>query len=88
MRIQKKEKQLKEVDIITEDYSECDKCGEKIRTNCYDAFDCEITIQTGDVYPESRDILERTVDLCKKCSEDLFVLLENNGYRINERQID
>ena len=84
MRIRTTEKQLKEVEVTKESYIECDKCMSKIRTGAYDAFNCEVIVTTGEAYPESIDTLERSVDLCQNCAEDMIKLLSENGYRINE----
>lgn len=88
MEIKKTEKQLKEVEIAIERYTECDKCKSRIRTNSYNAFDCTLNITTGEAYPEYSSICERTVDLCESCSEGLVDLLIENGYRINSREIE
>ena len=42
MRVRTTEKQFKEVEVTKESYIECDKCMSKIRTGCYDAFNCEV----------------------------------------------
>lgn len=84
MKIRITEKQLKEVEVTKESYIECDKCKSKIRTGCYDAFNCEVIVTTGYSFPNSNDTIERSVDLCQTCAEDMIKLLSENGYRINE----
>lgn len=84
MRITTTEKQLKEVEVTKESYIECDKCMSKIRTGCYDAFNCEVIVTKGYSFPDSNDTVERSVDLCQTCAENMIKLLTENGYRINE----
>lgn len=86
MRIRKKEKQFKEVEITLEDYNECDKCKTRIYREPFSAFNCEVILTNGDSYPEYYDATHRTVDLCKSCAEDLMKLLETNGYRVNTQE--
>ena len=88
MYVKKTEKQIKEVDVVTESYSLCDKCNEKIRTGSYDAFEFELEYKTGSSYPEGGSGEKKEMELCDKCADDCIRLLKDNGYRINESQWD
>ena len=88
MRIVRKEKQIKEVDVILKDYTVCDRCGNKIETTLYECFDFDFEIRIGEKYPEGGhgNLLE--MDLCQNCVPELKQLLLDNGYRINESEWD
>lgn len=88
MRIRTTEQQFKEVEVVKENYLECDKCRNKIKTKPFDGFSCELSVVTGDVYPEGNYTEEKTLDLCQECSDDLLILLQSSGYRINTIEND
>tara|TARA_R110000765_G_scaffold327923_1_gene418957 strand:+ start:458 stop:727 length:270 start_codon:yes stop_codon:yes gene_type:complete len=88
MYVKKTEKQIKEVEVITESYSLCDRCNEKIQTGSYDAFEFELEYKTGDSYPEGGSGEKKEMELCDKCADDCIQLLKDNGYRINESEWD
>jgi len=87
MEVRITEKQVREIEVTKESYTLCDKCDSRIIKRIYDAFDCEICITTGECYPEGNNIMVSNVDLCQKCSDDLVILLKNNGYRINTKEV-
>jgi hypothetical protein len=82
MRVIKKEKQVKEIDVTVEIYTLCDKCNEKIKTGLFDVFECEFVHKTGKRYPEGGSGEEQKVELCQKCAVELVELLKENGYKI------
>lgn len=87
MRIIKKEKQLKEVEV--ENYLVCDKCGNRIqKRSSFDAFECEFSYRTGDIYPEGGDVEEFKLDLCRECGDEAIKLLKDFGFGIQEYRHD
>lgn len=88
MKIEIKEKQLKEVEVIVERVNLCDKCNEKIEEKPYDAFEFEFVHKTGQSYPEGGSGDKQEMELCAKCAVDCVQLLKNNGYRITESEWD
>ena len=86
MEVRETEKITREESVLIETL--CDKCNEPIHTTCYNAFDFEFEIKTGESYPEggSGDKLE--MDLCQSCALELTEFLKLNGYRINESEWD
>lgn len=88
MEVIKKEKQMKEVDVVVENYIECDKCHCKITTGCYDVFESNFTYKTGDSYPEGGSGDEHTMDFCKKCGIEAMELLKSNGFKVNSKEWD
>lgn len=86
MKVVKKEKQVKEIEVTLESYILCDKCNKKIETNVYDAFKCEFIHQTGDSYPEGGDGEKQEMELCQRCAEKLVILLRENGYRVTDSE--
>ena len=81
MRVVRKEKQMKEVEMTLEDYNLCDKCHCKIEADdMYDAFKCEFLHKTGNNYPEGGDGKKQEMELCKKCAIKLVSLLREKGY--------
>jgi hypothetical protein len=89
MEIIKKHKEKMLVDVIDEQYEECDKCGKKIELdNMYDAYDTTIERKGGAIYPEAGYIYVEYVDLCKKCSRELFNFLRAKGYRVQKETRD
>ncbi len=89
MRVVKKEKQLKEVDVILEDYNLCDMCNEKIETeDCYDAFECNFIHKTGSMFPEGGFGQKQEMELCQKCAVELVKLIRENGYRVTNSDWD
>ena len=88
MEVVKKEKQVKEVEIIVERYTLCDKCNRRIETSTYDAFECEFTHKTGKSYPEGGSGDIQSMQLCQKCAVECVELLQTNGYRIIDTEWD
>ena len=89
MRVIKKEKRMKEVDVTIEDYNLCDKCNEKIeKEDSYDAFECEFIHKTGSSYPEGGSGEKQEMELCQKCAVELVALLRTNGYRVTDSEWD
>lgn len=84
MNIVRREKQLKEIDVIVEDYNICDKCDKRIKKDSsWDVFNCEFVHKTGEVYPEGGSGEEQTMELCQDCAKEFITLLHTNGYRVN-----
>lgn len=83
MEVFKKELQIKEVEVVVENYTLCDKCNEKLKYGSYDAFSCELTYKTGESFPEGGYGGLQEMQLCEKCAVDFIELLKDNGYRIN-----
>ena len=88
MRVKKTKKQIKEVEVIIEDYRLCDKCNEKIQNKSYSAFKFELSCKTGESFPDGGSGEEKKMELCDKCADDCLKLLKSNGYRINESEWD
>lgn len=88
MNIYITKKVVKEVDVVMEDYTQCDKCGDKIEVDEYDVFECHLVHKSGERYPEGGNGEENTMDLCQKCTTDLMVLLYENGYNVNKGEWD
>ena len=88
MNVIKTEKQIKEVDVVIEDYDVCDKCNCLIEKEDFDLFKCSIIYKTGYCYREGGYIEEKEVQLCKKCADDLFEFLKSNNYRIVKSERD
>lgn len=88
MQVIKKEKQMKEVDVTIESYTLCDKCNERIKTDSYDAFECEFIHKTGSSYPGGGSGEKQEMELCQKCAVELVDLLRANGYRVTDSEWD
>ena len=89
MRVVKKEKRMKEVEVILEDFNLCDKCNCKIeKEDSYDSFECEFTHKTGSSYPEGGSGEKQEMELCQKCAVECVELLRANGYRITDSEWD
>ena len=88
MEVVIKEKQVKEVDVVTESYTLCDKCNEKIKIIDYDAFEFDFVHKTGRAYPEGGSGGKQQMDLCQKCAVELVAFLRVNGYRISSSEWD
>ncbi len=88
MKVIKKEKQLKEVDVTIEEYTACDKCNEKIETKRFDVFKCQFIHKTGEIYPEGGSGELEAMDLCQTCACILIDLLRENGYKVNSSDWD
>lgn len=88
MRVRQVEKQTKEVEIVIESYTLCDKCNEKIEDRIYDAFEFEFTHTTGHSYPEGGYGEKQEMDLCKGCAAELVNFLRLSGYRISDSKWD
>jgi len=85
MRIIKKAKQMKEVEVTIENYCLCDKCNGKIeKENSYDVFECDFIHRTGSSFPEGGSGEKQEMDLCQKCAVELVALLRENGYRVSD----
>jgi hypothetical protein len=69
--------------------STCDKCGLKIRTSFYDAYDEDwFSINKGHKYPEGGHFIEYNMELCETCSHELMNILKLNGFNIREEDVD
>jgi hypothetical protein len=88
MQVIKREKQMKEVDVIIESYTICDKCNEKIKKGCYDAFECKFIHKTGSSNLEGGIGEKQEMELCQKCAVELVALLRTNGYRVTDSEWD
>ena len=88
MEVKKTEKQIKEVDVVTEHYHLCDKCNEIITCGSYNAFKFEFRHRTGDSYPEGGSGEEDSLDLCQDCAESFIQMLKDNGYRVTTKEWD
>lgn len=88
MQVLKKELRTQEVEVVVESYSLCDKCNEKIKTDNYDAFECEFSHKTGSSYPDGGSGNLQELELCQKCAVELVELLRQNGYRVNDSEWD
>ena len=88
MEVIKKHKEMREVDVIDERYTKCDKCGKKINTDPYDAFECKFIRETGSNYPESGSGEKEMLDLCQDCSIKIVDLLKVNGYKVHLKEWD
>ena len=89
MQVIRKEKQIKEVEVIIEKYNLCDKCNEEIeREDSYDAFICEFIHKTGMSYQEGGGGEKQEMELCQKCAVELVALLRQNGYRVTDSEWD
>lgn len=87
MNIIKTEKQIKEVDVVIENYNICDKCNNKIeKQDMFDSFKCEFIHETGESYPEGGSGEKQKMELCKKCVPELIQLLRDNGYRVTDSE--
>ena len=88
MKVVKKEKQMKEVEVTIESYTLCDKCNEKIKTGSYDSFKCEFTHKTGSSCPEGGSGELQELQLCQKCAVECVKLIRENGYRVTDSEWD
>lgn len=86
MEIHNKRLVTKQVEETVERYRVCDKCGKRIKTALFDAFDFDFELKIGEIYPEAGDGQKYTLDLCKMCSFELIKLLEREGYEIQENE--
>lgn len=86
MKIEKTEKRL--VEVIVEKYTLCDKCGEKVSKDNFDAFNFNLEYHTGENYPEGGSGEKTTLDLCIECAPKLIELLNNNGFKTNAKDWD
>jgi hypothetical protein len=86
MQIIKKEQRL--IDVVVENYTICDKCGNHIKTTIYDAFTFELEYKTGNSYPEGGNGEKHTLDLCQICAPIAITLLEKNGFKVQHSEWD
>lgn len=86
MYVKKIEKQIKEVDVVVENYSLCDKCNVRIGSIGFDVSEFDLTYKTGISYPEFGHGKKKEMELCGKCADDCIKLLKEKGYRINESE--
>ena len=86
MKVVKKEKKVKEVEVTVESYTLCDKCNERIKTGSYDYFECGFTYKTGSSYPEGGSGELQSMQLCPKCADECVELLRANGYRVTDSE--
>ena len=87
MKVTNTKKVIKEVEVVTEKYTICDKCGKRIEEDIFDAFECNFTYVVGSCYPEGSCGEEKSMDICQECADDLVELLIDNGYNINTSDI-
>lgn len=66
----------------------CDKCGEEIKTDYYDAFDFDFKLKTGFSYPEGGSGEKIILDLCKECAKMLVSFLQDNGFKTRTEDWD
>lgn len=79
----------KEVEEVVSWYTQCDRCGETVTTDdMYDAFEFDLLINKGVIYPNGANYNKTTLDLCKSCTEDFKKLLTDNGYKLQVKEID
>ena len=88
MRVRKTEKQLKEVDVVIENYTTCDKCNAVVKNNYSDAFDFDFRLKTGYQYYNSGGGECTEIDLCEPCSEQLVQLMNENGFKTRTEEWD
>jgi len=82
MRVETKQKQIKEVEVIIESLELCDKCNSTIKGDQYNAFKCNLTHTTGDIFPDGGSGEKQIMDICQDCAGELIILLRNSGYRV------
>ncbi len=87
MEVKKTRKVIKEVETI-EFYYTCDKCGEKITSGSFDAFEFDFELKEGSCYPEGGSGKKQLLDLCKTCAWDAVNLLKENGFKVREEDWD
>lgn len=88
MRVIKKETQIKEVEVVIEDYNTCDCCNKVIEHDAFDAFECSFTYRTGSRFPEGGSGEQWEMELCKKCAADLTEILVSLKYRVTHSEWD
>jgi len=88
MEIRKTKLVTKEVEETVECYDVCDKCGIRINTVLYDAFDFDFELKTGTSYPEGGSGDKWMLDLCEDCAKAAIELLKANGYKVREEEWD
>ncbi len=86
MEIVKKE--VKTLEVVTERYYLCDKCGNRIEKDTYDAFEFELEYTTGTSYPEGADGDKWSLELCSECAPKAIKLLEENGYKVQHTEFN
>jgi len=84
MEVKKTKKELKEVEVIVENYYTCDKCGVKIEDKYGDAFEFDFELKEGCSYPDGGGGEKQLLDLCKDCAWDAVNLLKENGFKVRE----
>jgi hypothetical protein len=88
MEIRKTKKIVKEIEVVTESYIQCDKCGEKISKQIYEIFDFDFEVRKGLGFPSGGNGIQINLDLCQKCCEEALNLLEENGFKIHSKKWD
>jgi hypothetical protein len=86
MEVQKKEMQMREVVVSSKTI--CDKCGEEIKTDSYDAFESEFNYKTGSSYPDGGYSENLELELCQKCGMVAVELLKSTGFNFQEIERD
>lgn len=70
----------------------CDWCQEEIKdhlnSNSWGVDDFTLEWKTGTAYPEGGSGQEKEVELCQKCKNKLFELLEKKGIEVQKRDWD
>ena len=88
MKVKKTEKQIKEVDVVVDNYTLCDKCHQRIKQVHGDAFDFTFELKTGFATPSGGNGEAQEIDLCKNCALELVSNLKASGYMVNETEWD
>lgn len=84
MKVTKSRKELVDVTTTT---TLCDRCSNEIKPRKYSAFDCQLTLRTGDYdgYDNSHWGKDYSVDLCEGCADFVFfTLFPKNDIAVNE----
>lgn len=85
MKIKKKE--FKMTEVVTESFTVCDKCQERITLSDYnDLFKFNLEFVMGFGYPEGDSGKCWELDLCQDCAEEALTLLQRNGFNTQQRE--
>ena len=76
-------KKYRRTDSAIVGQSICDKCDNPIEDDQgYNLYDFEMYIETGEMYPEGGYGEKLSLELCKKCSQEAFSILNSNGFKV------
>lgn len=84
MEVIKKVKKWEEYDRV--DKVVCDKCNLDIEEEGFEVYEFELSRRSGTAYPDCVDHETESIDLCQKCSAELFQKLRAEGYRVNVKE--